>query len=138
MLTGAAAAAVMRVKGLDDAESAAVELLPGDELVPHGYIVATRSIEIIAPPEGVWPWLAQIGQDKAGFYSWTALENLVGIGMPEVHRIVPAWQGLEAGDPVRFSDGLAVVAARVEPPHVLVMHGDPQAAAAGRGIGEGA
>lgn len=109
----------------------APEILPGDELVPHADIVATRSVDIAALPEEVWPWLAQLGQDKAGFYSWTALENLAGIDMPEVHRIVPEWQGLSVGDPVKFSDGLAAIAAIVEPPYVLVLHGDPQALAAG-------
>ena len=33
---------------------------------------------IDAPVEEVWPWLAQIGQDRAGFYSYTGLENLAG------------------------------------------------------------
>ncbi len=39
--------------------------LPGDELVPHPHIAATRAVTIEAPPEAVWPWLAQVvGPDE--------------------------------------------------------------------------
>ncbi|MFF0769091.1 hypothetical protein ACFYUK_09360 [Nonomuraea wenchangensis] len=39
--------------------------LPGDELVPHPHVVATRAVTIEAPPEAVWPWLAQVsGPDE--------------------------------------------------------------------------
>ena len=36
--------------------------LPGDELVPTPMLGYTRAITIQAPPERVWPWLAQMGQ----------------------------------------------------------------------------
>ena len=38
--------------------------LPGDELVPEPAIESTRAITVNAPVEEVWPWLAQIGQDR--------------------------------------------------------------------------
>lgn len=34
----------------------------------------TRAIPVKAPPETVWPWLAQIGRG-AGWYSWDLLDN---------------------------------------------------------------
>ena len=43
--------------------------LPGDELVSNPAIESTRAITVNAPVEEVWPWLAQIGQDRGGFYS---------------------------------------------------------------------
>ena len=52
--------------------------LPGDELVPDPAIDSTWSVTIDAPAEDVWPWLAQIGQDRGGFYSYEWLENLAG------------------------------------------------------------
>src|SRR5918994_7083921 len=52
--------------------------LPGDELVPNPAIESTRAITVNAPVEEVWPWLAQIGQDRGGFYSYEWLENLAG------------------------------------------------------------
>ena len=49
--------------------------LPGDDLFPVYAGEATHAITIHAPPEQVWPWLMQIGQDRSGFYSYTFLEK---------------------------------------------------------------
>ena len=38
--------------------------LPGDDLVPEPGYQHTRAVTIRAPAEAVWPWLAQIGQDR--------------------------------------------------------------------------
>src|SRR5208337_411058 len=65
--------------------------LPGDELFPVYSGEATHAITIQAPPQQVWPWLMQIGQDRSGFYSYTFLENLAGCEMPRVERLVPEW-----------------------------------------------
>ena len=55
-------------------------VLPGDDpgLAPDAYF--TRAITIDAPPSVVWPWLLQMGQDRAGFYTYNWLENLFGVG----------------------------------------------------------
>ena len=58
--------------------------LPGDEIVPHAGGQTTRAITIHAPIEDAWPWLAQLGQDRGGFYSFDLLENAVGCKMPTV------------------------------------------------------
>src|SRR5438067_3015221 len=51
--------------------------LPGDEAgVDPSAVYFTRAITIHAPTSEVWAWLPQIGQDRAGFYSNTWLENL--------------------------------------------------------------
>src|SRR5258708_7784175 len=52
--------------------------LPGDEIVAGAITQQTRAITIEAPADRVWAWLAQIGQDRGGFYSFDFLENLVG------------------------------------------------------------
>jgi len=56
--------------------------LAGDETVPDPGVQQTRAITIDAPPEVVWSWPAQLGQDRAGFYSYRWLENLAGCRMP--------------------------------------------------------
>ena len=76
--------------------------LVGDEFLPEAESVATHAITIDAPPGDVWPWLAQLGQDKAGFYSYTVLENLVGCNMHNALEIHSEWQKLKQGDEVRF------------------------------------
>jgi len=72
--------------------------LPGDELIPSGTSGYTRAITIQAPVENVWPWLLQMGADKAGLYSFTWLEGLVGCPITNADEIHPEWQNLKAGD----------------------------------------
>jgi len=74
--------------------------LPGDDLVPGADDVATRAVTIHAPVDEVWAWLVQIGQHRAGFYSYSVLENLVGADIHNANRIVPEWQHLEVGDTI--------------------------------------
>src|SRR5688572_30708078 len=66
--------------------------LPGDEIIPFAASQETRAITINAPVAAVWPWLAQLGRDRGGFYSFDLLENLVGCDMPVVDRLVPEHQ----------------------------------------------
>ena len=73
---------------------------PGDELSPLATEISTRCVTIAAPADVVWSWLVQIGQDRAGFYSYAWLENLFRCAMPRVDRIVPEWQQRTLGDNV--------------------------------------
>ena len=66
-----------------------------------GSVTGTRAVSIDAPPEKVWPWLVQIGQDRAGFYSYTWLENLTLADIHNTFEIRPEWQGRKAKDIVR-------------------------------------
>jgi hypothetical protein len=72
--------------------------LPGDELHPGPGGHTTQAITIHAPVEVVWQWLVQIGQDRAGFYTYTWLENLVGADIHNANEIHPEWQTLAVGD----------------------------------------
>jgi hypothetical protein len=58
-------------------------------------------VTIEAPPEQVWPWLAQMGQDRAGFYTYEWFENgLLRLNIHNADRIVPEWQNITVGDRV--------------------------------------
>ena len=72
--------------------------LPGDAIIPNAAGQETRAITIRAPVERVWPWLAQIGQDRGGFYSFDLLENLVGCEMPTADVLRPDRQTWRLGD----------------------------------------
>ena len=72
--------------------------LPGDDIVPGAVSEETRAITIHAPVERVWPWLAQLGQDRGGFYSYDALENLVGCNMPTDDVLRPDRQAWAIGN----------------------------------------
>ncbi len=75
---------------------------PGDELVPRPKIEATRAITIRAVPGQVWPWLAQMGQGRGGFYSYDWLENLVGCDIHNADMILPQFQQPQVGQLVRL------------------------------------
>lgn len=73
---------------------------PGDELVPVANYLSQHAVTIRAPPAAVWPWLAQLGQERGGFYSYAWVENLFGLGIRNADRIHPEWQEIRAGDSV--------------------------------------
>ncbi|MEP6621912.1 MAG: hypothetical protein ABJE47_21495, partial [bacterium] len=75
--------------------------LPGDDLVPDARYRVDHGITIHAPADSVWRWLAQLGQDRGGFYSYDWLERLFGDRIQNADRIHPEWQGIKAGDLVR-------------------------------------
>ena len=62
--------------------------LPGDELVPNADLTATRAVTVRTSADGVWPWIAQLGQGRGGFYSYDFLENLAGCDIHSAGRIV--------------------------------------------------
>jgi hypothetical protein len=72
--------------------------LPGDHLLFQGKPRETRAIVIAAPAQSVWPWVAQIGQDRGGFYSFELLEDLAGCEMTNLGYLVPALQHWKTGD----------------------------------------
>jgi len=85
--------------GATDAEM--MQALPGDERVPAPLVVQTLAITIKAQAGAVWPWVAQIGQERGGLYSYELLENLARCQMHNADRIVPEWE-LQVGDRVRL------------------------------------
>lgn len=60
-----------------------------------------HAVTINAAPEAVWPWLIQLGQDRAGFYSDDFLERAFGVDVHNVTEIRPEWQQRKAGELVR-------------------------------------
>jgi hypothetical protein len=69
--------------------------LPGDELIPEPIASLTHAITIQRPPHGVWPWLVQMGAERAGWYSYDFIDNG---RRPSADRIVPALQTVAVGD----------------------------------------
>ncbi len=84
-----------RHRGLDP--RAALLWYPGDDRVADPSWSWTHAIEIDAAPADVWPWVAQIGGDRAGFYSYQWLENLVGCHVHNAASVHPEWE-VRAGD----------------------------------------
>ncbi len=98
-----------------------------DTMSPDATTVATRAITIQAPPAQVWQWIVQVGEDRAGFYSYTWLENLFRADMHNADRIHPAWQTRQVGDTVwlarkdRYHGSARQMVAAYEPGHIMVL-----------------
>jgi hypothetical protein len=94
--------------------------LPVDALVPEPIFASTHAITIDAPPEQVWPWIAQMGAGRAGWYSWDVIDNG---GTPSANRVVPEFQTVVPGDvmPAVPRATNAFVVASVDPPRDLVL-----------------
>lgn len=75
----------------------AARVYPGDERLSEPGSQWTHAIEIDAPPHEVWPWIAQIGADRGGFYSYQWLENIVGCEVRNAETVHPEWQ-VKVGD----------------------------------------
>lgn len=76
--------------------------MAGDALLPEPDAESTMAVSIDAPPEDIWPWLRQLGQGRGGFYSYEWAENLVGLDIHNADEIIPEYQDIEIGDPVRL------------------------------------
>jgi len=102
----------------------ATDPLPGDELVPDPKWSYTYGIDIAAPPKAIWPWIAQIGQGRGGFYTYQTLENMVGCKISNTTEILPEYQHPEDGDEVYLHPTAPPMRVEiVDPPHTLVLFG---------------
>ena len=93
--------------------------LPGDELLPAADGASTRAIDIDAPPADVWPWVAQMGPSpRGGAYTYDWIENLLGLDMHSVGRVLPEYQNPEAGETIQLGSNRMRLDL-VDPQHAL-------------------
>jgi hypothetical protein len=72
--------------------------LPGDELVLRPDVVMDRAFTLAAPPGVVWPWLAQLGKGRAGWYLPGGVERLLPTGRRALRRLDHRYTALSVGD----------------------------------------
>jgi hypothetical protein len=72
--------------------------LPGDEFVPAPDVVMDRAFSLPAPPSAVWPWIVQLGKDRAGWYLPGWAERWVPARRRGLRAIDPRLLGLAPGD----------------------------------------
>lgn len=109
----------LRTWGATDEEAAAA--MPGEALMPEPGAALTHAISIATPPTSVWPWIAQLGQDKGGFYSYAWIENLGGARITNADHIDPAWPPPEPGGVLHLHPRLTLQILRVVPDELLVV-----------------
>ncbi len=84
--------------GVTDAEIA--RDLPGDDLVPGAGHVIDRAATIPASVAVVWPWLVQLGKERAGWYFPRWVELAVPPGRRGLRRIDSTLLSLSPGQRV--------------------------------------
>jgi hypothetical protein len=90
--------------------------LPGDEIVPKPNFQMTHAVNIDAPLQAVWSWIAQMGRERTGYYSLDILSNQ---GIPSVNFIR---QDIPAPQPgMKMDGGFEII--EVEPDRKLLFGG---------------
>lgn len=74
--------------------------MPGDNIVDKPSFNATRAVTINAPAENIYPWIVQMGVNRAGWYSYDLLDNLA---RPSAEVILPKHQNIQVGDLIPMS-----------------------------------
>jgi hypothetical protein len=105
-------------------DTEATHSMQGDELVPKPKWSYTLGLAVNAPPAAVWPWVAQIGQGRGGFYTYQTLENMVGCKITNATEILPDHQHPAVGGGIILHpDAPPLRIEIVDPPETLVLFG---------------
>jgi hypothetical protein len=100
--------------------------MPGDDLVSSPSFCATRGVTIRGRPEDIWPWLAQMGYGRTGFYGYDLIENVGSrTGIRSAASILPELQHPKTGDVLPISAVASLVFDSIEPGRYLIWRGDP-------------
>lgn len=106
---------------------------PGDELIEAPRWGWTHGIEIDAPIDTVWPWVAQIGAGRGGFYSYQWLENVVGCEVHNAEVVHPEWE-VQAGQGLSLHPKMPPIPiVALEPGQYWVAYGGPDSQARANG-----
>jgi len=72
---------------------------PGDDLLSAPALSWTHAMTVDASPDQVWPWIAQLGERRGAYYSYTFIENLIAGEKLYVNadRILPEHQNPQPG-----------------------------------------
>jgi hypothetical protein len=108
------------------------EILPGDTLIPSPATVETRAVTVAAPPPAVWPWLVQMGDGRAGWYSYDRS------GGASAWRLIPEFEDLEVGSVLHLGPSTALRVVRLEHERALILSLDPLVGCAQAALPRGA
>lgn len=120
VLLALTALAVYSAKAVRADSSERTRYLPGDELIPQPIGSVTHAITIRRAPRAVWPWLAQMGSGRGGWYAYDFIDNG---GQASAERIMPEYQNISVGSVFPALPGVkdVFVVARLEAEHDLVL-----------------
>jgi hypothetical protein len=96
------------------------QTLAGDDLITQPIGSVNHAITIHRPPSEVWPWLAQMGSGRGGWYAYDFIDNG---GHRSAERILPNYQNIGVGSvfPALPAAKDVFIVAQCEPEHSLVL-----------------
>ena len=94
--------------------------LAGDELISSPIGAVNHAITIHRPASDVWPWLAQMGSGRAGWYAYDFIDNG---GHRSADHVLPEFQNVTVGSVFPALPGAkdVFVVAQCEPGRSLVL-----------------
>jgi hypothetical protein len=102
--------------GVTDAQVS--EALPGDAIIPHPWITIDRAAVMPASASTTWPWVEQLGKDRAGWYAPLWLENL--LKEHSATTVEPQYQNLQVGDVIPDWGGGSLKVLALQPGQYVV------------------
>ncbi|WP_326836945.1 SRPBCC family protein [Amycolatopsis rhabdoformis] len=95
---------------------------PGDDLVPDAEVTMDRGFTLAASPDQVWPWFAQLGKNRAGWYLPRPAELLIPRRRRALRHLDLTLHTLRAGDVIDDWGGPGATFEIVthDPPRTLV------------------
>ena len=98
----------------------------GDDLMPDPDIVATRVVEIDAPPSAIWRWRVEMGRRRGGAYTYGLDPAPPGIDIRNTDQIIPESQHPKVGDEIPMP-GYTMRVERLDPQQAMVIRSSNQA-----------
>lgn len=103
--------------------------VPGDDIIAEAGVQTDHAVTIDAPPSAVWPWVAQMGWGRGGWYTARWVDRLLfPANGPSLNAVVPELQEIDVGTfipdgPPQTECGLHVV--EIDPRGALVLRSRP-------------
>ena len=98
------------------------ETRAGDTVIAEPDVVMDRAFTVPATPAQTWPWIVQLGKQRAGWYLTRSVERFIPPRRRATRSIDPRWQTLAVGDVIPDYGGAheTFTVAEINAPHVLV------------------
>lgn len=96
--------------------------LPGDGIVARPDVTMDRAFTVTAAADEVWPWIVQLGKDRAGWYFPRRIERVIPRSRRGLRKIDPRYQSLSVGNVIPDYGGADATfeVDRIEPGRLIV------------------
>jgi hypothetical protein len=94
------------------------ETLPGDDIIPHSWGVIDRAGVLPTSAATAWPWVEQLGKDRAGWYAPQWIER--SLNLYSASSTNPRYEQLKVGDVIPDWGGGSLKVLAIDAGHSVV------------------